>query len=568
MNSFKNLKVSMKLITGFVIVIVLTIVVGVIGINGMRTIGTMFEDLTEPVYHLAKVSETIQRTRVSVREMVLGVVAEERREIERADSEIKGYVADLKVHLDTFNDLVDEQNILQFFNSGRRAYENELIPVIEGIVAASLAHDMDTITRLLEECRTLNIKIIADFDKAMEMQIAAIDKLNHNAEAYAKKIYNYIFAALIVTLLITVLIVFYLTILISKPLGALSAFMQKASSTGDMSINDEEEEILKNLAQAKDEIGQTVSSCYAFFQNMIGVSRALEHFAQGDLSREIKTISDKDTIGNAMTNLSNNLNKMFVEINASTDHVSSGSQQVADGSQILAEGATEQAASIEKLSSAVSEIAEKTKSNAQRAEEAAELAETIKSKAEKGSHQMDEMMAAVNEINEASSSIGKVIKVIDDIAFQTNILALNAAVEAARAGTAGKGFAVVAEEVRNLAAKSAEAAKDTSQLIENSIEKANVGVRIADDTAESLKEIVSGINESSQIVEEIARSSEEQSYGIEEVNTSIDQIALVVQQNSATAEESAAASQQMSSQSVILQDLIAQFKIKDAHSMR
>ena len=183
--------------------------------------------------------------------------------------------------------------------------------------------------------------------------------------------------------------------------------------------------------------------------------------------------------------------------------------------------------------------------------------------AEKGSHQMDEMTGAVKEINLASQSISKVIKVIDDIAFQTNILALNAAVEAARAGQHGKGFAVVAEEVRSLAAKSAEAAKDTGELIANSMDKAELGARIALETAESLANIVSGINESTRFVNEIAHSSEKQSVGISQINEGIEQVAKVVQQNSATAEESAAAAMEMSEQSDILQQLIAQFKLKD-----
>jgi len=257
------------------------------------------------------------------------------------------------------------------------------------------------------------------------------------------------------------------------------------------------------------------------------------------------------------------LNKMFAEIQTSTYQVSTGSKQVADGAQSLAQGSTEQAASIQQLSSSITEIAERTKVNALTADKTATLSATIKQSAEKGSHQMDDMITAVGEINDASKNISKIIKTIDDIAFQTNILALNAAVEAARAGQHGKGFAVVAEEVRNLASKSAEAAKDTGNMIQNSMEKAELGSRIAGDTAESLKDIVNGINESSQLIAEIADASEQQSLGIAQINIGIDQVAQVVQQNSATAEESAAASEEMSSQSAILQQLIAHFKLKD-----
>jgi methyl-accepting chemotaxis protein len=258
------------------------------------------------------------------------------------------------------------------------------------------------------------------------------------------------------------------------------------------------------------------------------------------------------------------LNNMFSEINNASGQVSAGSKQIADGAQSLAQGSTEQAASVQQLSASISDIATKTKENAEMAGRAANLAINIKTSAEKGSGQMDEMMTAVKDINESSQNISKVIKSIDDIAFQTNILALNAAVEAARAGQHGKGFAVVAEEVRNLAAKSAEAAKDTESLIADSITKAELGSRIADDTAASLKEIVEGIDESTKLVGDIARSSEEQSVGIGQVNSGVDQVAQVVQQNSATAEESAAASQEMSGQALVMEELISRFKLKNS----
>ena len=314
----------------------------------------------------------------------------------------------------------------------------------------------------------------------------------------------------------------------------------------------------------KDEIGLLQSAMQLLTKAMRNQSDVLEHVANGDLSAEYEPLSEQDSVGNSLVTMIDRNNEMLTSIRASSAQVSNCAKQISDGAQALAQGSTEQASAIQQLTNSIADISEKTKSNARMAEKAAELGNTIRGNAEKGSRQMDEMMIAVNDINEASGSINKVIKVIDDIAFQTNILALNAAVEAARAGQHGKGFAVVAEEVRNLAAKSAEAARDTGSLIENSIEKATFGVRIAAETAESLMGIVSGINESSQLVEEIAKSSEEQLLGITQINTGIDQVGYVIQQNSATAEQSAAASVEMSSQSAVLQELIAQFTLKES----
>ena len=269
-----------------------------------------------------------------------------------------------------------------------------------------------------------------------------------------------------------------------------------------------------------------------------------------DLAREAEIVSQAET-------------GLLRSITALIPSFVAGSKQIADGAQSLAQGSTEQAAAIEELSGSIVEIAERTKINAAITDKTSKLSATIKEKAEKGSRQMDEMITAVKEINEASHSISKIIKTIDDIAFQTNILALNAAVEAARAGQHGKGFAVVAEEVRNLASKSAEAAKDTGNMIQNTMDKAELGFRIAGETAASLGEIVSGINESSQLIAEIANTSEQQSLGIVQINVGIDQVAHVVQQNSATAEQSAATSEEMSGQSDILLQLIAQFQNKE-----
>jgi methyl-accepting chemotaxis protein len=217
---------------------------------------------------------------------------------------------------------------------------------------------------------------------------------------------------------------------------------------------------------------------------------------------------------------------------------------------------------VEQLSVSISNISEKIKTNAALAERAASVAGIIKGNAEKGSAQMDDMITAVGEITQASQNISTVIKLIDEIAFQTNILALNAAVEAARAGVHGRGFSVVADEVRSLASRSAEAARDTESLIADSIEKAELGASIANETAASLTKIVSGIVESNQIADEIASSSEEQSSGIIQVNSGLDQVTDVIHKNSDAANESRVISDDMSRQSTVLEELALWFKLK------
>jgi methyl-accepting chemotaxis protein len=367
-----------------------------------------------------------------------------------------------------------------------------------------------------------------------------------------------------VMLAVALLLALYISGMISKPLLLLDNAMERFGKTGDLTLTPTDIETFGKYSLIKDEIGQVIGNTANFVNRILDVSTELDEVSEGDLTVDIPMLSDRDVMGKALTRMTGSLSRMFDDIRKSTDQVAGGSKQIADGAQALAQGSSEQAASVEQLAGAIPEIAEKTRRSAAMAETASDLANTIKTNAEKGSLQMNEMMEAVKEINAASQSISKVIKVIDDIAFQTNILALNAAVEAARAGQHGKGFAVVAEEVRNLAAKSAEAAKDTGELIANSMSKAELGSRIANETSASLNEIVSGINESSRLVTEIASGSEEQSKGIEQINRGIDQVAQVIQQNSATAEESAASSQEMREQSIILEELIAQFKVKDA----
>ncbi|GHV05700.1 methyl-accepting chemotaxis protein [Clostridia bacterium] len=571
----KNMKIAVKLIVSFLIVVVLTAAVGIVGIFAATTLTTSGDTLNDRAnigIIGGNMLATIQEQRSALRGIGLYIMTgdadladEQFKAVDTAADTITKAIAQIRgiAFTDTTLKLVqDIEDEREDFKSGQQTY-------LDALRTAQTIENRDDRADTITDALTAFTPSLVQYIEVVRALPDAMSKLTDDGYdemmSTSTTVIIALVAVMIVAIVVALIMAFYISNLISKPIVAMMGYIKQAGETGNLTFRDEEWANCDRLGQGKDEIGQCMNAFTKMMRQIVYYGDMVNVVADQDLTQDVKTLGDKDTIGNALVRMVKNLNDSFNEINNATTQVSSGSKQIADGAQGLAQGSTEQAAAVEELSSSISEIAQKTKANAEQATRAANLSDAVRRNAEKGSAQMSDMIQAVKEINDASQSIQKVINVIDNIAFQTNILALNAAVEAARAGQHGKGFAVVAEEVRNLAAKSAAAASDTGSLIANSMEKAELGARIAGETAASLSEIVDGINESSKIVSDIAASSEEQSLAIGQINNGIDQVAQVVQQNSATSEESAATAEELSGQSSTLEELVAQFKLKGAN---
>ncbi len=362
-----------------------------------------------------------------------------------------------------------------------------------------------------------------------------------------------------VTLISSILLMLYILNRIVKPLGIITESSQNLSAGKlDFQIDIESQNEIGVLA---DSLNTSVRNLQLYISD---INRILNEMAGGDLRSEssIEYIGDFVQIQKAIGMISDQMSQTMEQIHASSSQVDAGASQVANGAQNLAQGATEQASEVDNLMGMIDRITDQINENAKSASITARETDQVGANISHCNEQMQEMAKAMNQISSFSDEIQHIIKTIEDIAFQTNILALNAAVEAARAGSAGKGFAVVADEVRNLAAKSADAAKNTTELIEKMLQMVENGSKLTGVTQESLHSLVDGAEIVIEQIKVISKASSEQETAIHHIKDSIDQISTVIQSNSATSEESAAASQQLAGQAQVLKGLIGKFQLK------
>ncbi len=560
----KNLKVSLKLIISFGIVLLLSVLISISGIVGMMFISNGINNFYGYVNNITSSMTILNRINESAKNMLYACMTEDYEETKRR----------LEMTEECF-DVIDEYFVLL-----EKSYNGDATKV------TNIRDNINSIKSTFDKFKTLCLenKDAEAFDlytaEIVDVLIEASDNMREirdvsNVEAddvYSNEknlSYTLILIMIIVSIIsiiIGITFATYITKIIVRPIREVNDAALKMSN-GDFEIDIEYE--------AEDELGELANSMRFMIdkiKTLAGDScHMLQELANGDFTVESRAAREYVgvfvSIKEATDKLRDDFDSTLGQISKSADKVSSGAQQVSAGAQSLSQGATEQAASIEELAATINEISSKIKSNTEYTKNASEKITYFGNEISTSNKHMQDMTEAMDKISTSSSEIGNIIKTIEDIAFQTNILSLNAAVEAARAGDAGKGFAVVAEEVRNLAGRSAEAARNTTELIETALNAVSGGKKIADITAKSLVKVVEEAEEVISIVEKISIATNEQSESISQVTVGVDQISSVVQTNSAAAQESAAISQELADQSHFLKRLVERFKLSEKNSL-
>lgn len=553
----KNLKISQKLIVSFGTILLISVILVILSITSLRAIGDKSHQMYEGPFVAATEGMNVAEKMYNVWGSLNAALVEEN--LAKYEDQINASAGEVVAGLNTLQAISgsSDGSIQKLLNESSEAQA----------LIGQILELMDQ--GKWDEARVL---LTGDFSKIFAESSAAAEAIYNEANVAAEDMNGsvnrttnnaslFLLGLLIVAVLIAVGIMANLIKGLTRPIYELEE-TAKAISTGNIN-NTITYESRDELGALADSFRRTCECLSAVIQDL---SYLMNEMAKGNFdirtSAENFYVGDFQPILSSIREMNRNLSNTLHRINEASDQVASGSDQVSSGAQGLSQGATEQASAVEQLAASINDISEQVKQTSENAKKASEQVENAGADLQVSNQKMEEMIAAMSEISERSGEIGKIIKTIEDIAFQTNILALNAAVEAARAGSAGKGFAVVADEVRNLASKSAEAAQNTTHLIEGSMQAVENGTKIAGSTAEALLSTVESTKNAVELVEKITLAAENQANSIQEITQGMDQISSVVQTNSATAQESAAASEELSSQSQMLKELTGRFTLR------
>ncbi len=552
MKWYMNLRIRYKLILGFIIVAAIAGAVGILGISNIHKINDadtlLFKQNAMGLEHSGEISSFYQQVRYNS----LKITVIDNQNVEEAVTSLKGYCNEVDTAIQNYETTIPSKEAsakLDEIKQGWGTYKGFVEESIELTEAGKVEEARDNITN---DAASTGDALRESISELVKMDSIEAKERSESNDMLADNSTRIMVIIIGIGVLTSVALGLWIANVISKPINKL-VNVADLLAIGDVNTS--------ATISSKDEIGSLAASFNKMIENIRNQAMVAELIADGDLTVDVTVRSENDLMGKKLLQMVQKNNEVLSNISSAAEQVAVGAKQISDTSITLSHGATEQASSVEELTASLEEISSQTETNAKNANTANELAEDAKKNALQGDNQMQEMLKAMEEISESSANISKIIKVIDDIAFQTNILALNAAVEAARAGQHGKGFAVVAEEVRNLAARSANASKETTDMIESSIKKSESGTKMARDTAQALNQIVNSVDKVANLVNDIAVASNEQAQGIAQINQGIMQVSQVVQTNSATSEESAAASEELSSQAELLKEEVSKFKI-------
>ncbi|MDR2089831.1 MAG: methyl-accepting chemotaxis protein [Clostridiales Family XIII bacterium] len=565
MNGFKNLRLKAKLLLVFFIVVILSVVIGVVGIVGMAFLQSADEEMyrgnTMAMEDLATMYDTLASQRISISNMAI---------FRTVDA---GFAAAEKVSLHEKEDLFDEafleykscisnEDEQALYDKIDQMYYRDFAEIKANALDAVASGSQTAIPAALKKVDDLGAEVSGYMDEAFALNAKLAEEKATSNAALFRIAAGILIAVMAAVALVSVFLAFMMAGLIGRPMGFIRSLLDQMAEHGKLDVDSALKQSIIDNSVYRDELGTSMMSLRRMIEHMQSVADNLSTIASGDLTREIRALGGDDALGAALREMSDNLNKALGEIHISASQVAAGSQQVAQASQTLATGAGEQAATIEEFTANVTLLQNMAEANTRTATDTLKDVRDSEHLMGECTDKMQQMLGAMRDIDEKSQSISKVIKVIDDIAFQTNILALNAAVEAARAGQHGKGFAVVADEVRNLASKSADAAKETAALIDSSSQSVAEGNAIVAKVNESLQAVGTISDKNAESIEKLHEASLRQSESMAEISSAIARLSAVVQANSATAEETAASAEEMSAQSAVLNDVVSRFHVR------